>query len=206
MQHYLSNKNLHGFNVELDDILRTDKAIELYNEWCGKQSLSTGIIDQNKNSRSLIIPSKDSKSDFEEKDNDGGFVPSKKRTSVNTPNQYLSPQRKFDNEDLSDDLNLPGFNDLPSVKKNKSFIIESINDNLNGKNKRFSVMKIMSDETKEKAKEIALNLAKSMFMKTGRKNSDKVFVIPAGFESSTIEVQVKEEILSLKEYIFTIQA
>lgn len=73
-------------------------------------------------------------------------------------------------------------------------------------NKRFSVMKIMSDEIKNKAREICFNIAKTLFLDHAKKPKESIFTIPKDFESSSKELMVKEEIINLKDYIFSIQA
>lgn len=95
---------------------------------------------------------------------------------------------------------------MPSIKKTKSFKVESINDNLKGKKKRFAVMKIIPDDVREKAKKLAQSLAESTFLEQDKKVGESIFSVPANFERVSKEITVDRELVSLRHYIFTIQA
>lgn len=131
------------------------------------------------NSKSLIVQIYGSKSEYEYQDENAMKYrensPKNRSVGLSQSPNNLSPRVNIENEEISDEVPLPDFNNLPSVKKHKSININSINDNLNGKNKRFSVMKIMSDEMKGKAREICYNLAKSFFLDHAKKPQESIF-------------------------------
>lgn len=201
---------MQGMNIEIDQILTSEEAIEAYTDWNEKRMSKMNETDQNKNSKSLIIQNHDNKCNFEEssslvvKFRAGTAL--KFQTGLAHLPSFGGSKLPEEFEELTYDMNLPDFNELPSVKKHKSFNAASINDNLNGKNKRFSVMKIIPNEVKEKGQEIAKTLAKSMFIEGEKKLGGPIFNIPKDFEHSSIEIMVKQEILNCKEYIFSIQA
>ena len=87
---------------------------------------------------------------------------------VSPPPKYYAPIPKSEQEEISDEVPLPDFNNSLAITKNKSFKANCINDQLEGKSKRFSVMKIMPDSIKSKARETALSISKTLFLENGK--------------------------------------
>ena len=163
---YLTQKSMQGVTVEAEQVLTSEEAIEIYTDWLEKKKPNEG--DLSKNFKSLVVQLYDSKSEYEMHDEKvikyRETSPKNRSVGVSPPPKHLSPRPNVEREEISDEVPLPDFNNLPSVKKHKSFNLHSINDNLNGKNKRFSVMKIISDDIKHKARDLCFNMAKSLFL------------------------------------------
>jgi hypothetical protein len=207
---YLNYKNMTGTRVEITQLLSTDEAVHKYNDWYEKRLLKAKA-DQTKYSKSVVITAPpEAPSVYQEKDGRlapaRGVSPTKNGANQGGSSSFLKPIQ-YDN---SDEEGASGvfhdFNNMPSIKKTKSFKIGSINENLKGKQKRFSVMKIIPDEVKEQAKKLAQSLAESTFLEQKKKMGESIFSVPPNFERVSKEIMVDRELITLRHYIFTIQA
>jgi len=169
-------------------------------------------VDQTKTSKSVLVHDQIDEPDFYEKDGKIKHFrensPTKVVTNKLISNSFLRPITPtiVHNEGNADDeFVLPDFASLQSVKKTKSFNMNSIKNNLNGKKKRFSVMKVVPDDIREKAVETAKSIAESVFLESDKKLGESVFNVPDGMHRVIREVMVKQEIINLKHKIFSIE-
>lgn len=169
--------------VKLDDMLEKSEDKELFKQWKEFNANSNSRNNNEKTAKSMITFTSSS----------SGYIESEKEK-----NQRSSGKVKFDDDDKSflrpssptiiendptepDDMNLPDLSQLPTMKKTKSFNLNSINDNLKGRSKRFSVMKIMSDDAKEKAGTFSQSIAESIFLEDDKeRDSQSNFNVPEG--------------------------
>jgi hypothetical protein len=209
LYNYLSHKNLGGTKIQVDQILHNDEAINLYNEWYENKVSRTNDTDQSKSSKSLIISfNKESPNPFQstyKESRNEKSAPIKAVNKDGSGSSFLKPINDFNIEEESETI-VHDFNNLPSMIKSKSFKTTSINENLKGSRKRFSVMKIIPDEEREEARKTAHSLIESIFLENDDTVQENISKEYKNMKLASREVQVEQEVINLRQYIFTIQA
>ena len=113
---YLSQKSIQGVSLEPEQVLSSEEAIEIYTDWIEKKKPNEW--DQSKNSKSLIVQIYGSKSEYEIQDDKAikyrENSPKNRSVGISQSPNNLSPNNEI--EEISDEVPLPDFNNLPSVK------------------------------------------------------------------------------------------
>jgi hypothetical protein len=215
----MTHKNLGGNKVTVEQILSDYDAIHEYNSWYENKQIKNIESFHSRSSKSIIIsmPSENEytesslgsgkeKSDgavYENKVHSRGYSPVKGRNNTTSSSSFLNP---IVNDVLETDENMVthDFDSFLSMQENKSFKVSSINDDFKGKKKRFSVMKIIPEEIREKARSRANDVLTSVFLEHDKKVGESIFKIPEGLHHEAIEMNIEFEIINLMYYVFTL--
>ena len=215
----MTHKNLGGTKVTVEQILNDYDAIHEYNSWYENKQIKNIESFHIRSSKSIVIAmpieneytesslgSGKEKSDvavYEKKAQTRGYSPVKGHHNTISSSSFLNP---IVNAVLEADENMVthDFDSFLSMKKNKSFKVSSINDDFKGKKKRFSVMKIIPEEIREKARSRADDVLSSVFLEHDKKVGESIFQIPEGLHHEAIEMSIEYEIINLMYYVFTL--
>jgi hypothetical protein len=188
----MTHKNLGGTKVTVEQILSDYDAIHEYNSWYENKQIKNIESFHTKSTKSVVI-TMPIENEYIEKSLGSG----KEKSS------FLNP---IVNDVLEADENMVthDFDSFLTMKKSKSFKVSSINDDFKGKKKRFSVMKIIPEEIREKARSRADDVLSSVFLEHDKKVGESIFQIPEGLHHEAIEMSIEYEIINLMYYVFTL--
>lgn len=214
---YMTNKNLGGTKVTVDQILSDYDAIQEYNSWYEKKQLKNLESNNTKNNKSVLI-SMPIENEYTESSIGSGREKSDEAVGQNknyireyspakghaaSSSSFLNPI-VHDKLEIDENMITHDFDSFLTMKKTNSFKVSSINDDFKGKKSRFSVMKIIPDDVRGKARLRANEVISNTFLEHENKIDESMFKISEGLQNETVEMNVEFEIINLMHYIFTL--
>jgi hypothetical protein len=168
---------------KLDDMVDNGEETEILKQWKEYSAKESNTNANTKQFQSVVVQKHDKNSNLYQ-----SSKPNKLGSEIDVKNadgkSFLnpsSPNMDGSTDEIDSEMTMPDFDNLPSMLKTKSFNMKAVNDNLNGKSKRFTVMKIIPDDVKEEAADLAKSIAEfleSDFEASALSN----FSIPNGLE------------------------
>ena len=172
-------------HLMIDDVLENNDK-ELYKQW-KMFAANESFASNAKSTMSLLSQNRDgsntymTRSKYSEKSiSNVPKKPSDEGKSLLDPNRVSNVETS---EGTDDQILMADIDELPFLKKAKSVNNVMITNDLKGKKARFSVMKVMSDEAKEKARKLANTIAESILLEQDKeKSGESNFNVPSGIK------------------------